>query len=157
MRENAFLMLVTLCLTGCSRAPASTACANDRTTVLELLKSDKTASANLHRADALVTQGQAGACPALIETSVLPVLDKAIVTAKSAPVTTPWGQARRAELVTLMEHRREGARRYVAALLSDEISQVVEQMQSQRDIERRALDVESKIQAQAGAFEPCSP
>lgn len=82
---------------------------------------------------------------ARIEKDARGPMGEAMAAARALAPRTKWGEARAKDLVALTEQRGGLMDGYAAALRSEDLGRVLEQMEKQRDLERKAVEVENSL------------
>jgi hypothetical protein len=112
----------------------------------------------LHEVDGLAVKGNPREAVAKIDRDVIPAAEHAKQQASAFQPRTRWGVDRKKDIVSLVEDRQKATATYADALRSEIIQRVVEQMERQTEIERRAVKVEQTVlafpAAKSGSCDP---
>ncbi|MFW5739620.1 MAG: hypothetical protein ACOC1F_04575 [Myxococcota bacterium] len=139
-----------LCLTawltcGCKRDDAAKRCAQDRATIQALMAEDQRVSGMSHAADKLALDGRPLEAAERIEKGAQPAMRRVVNDAKRFAPQSKWGADRKDDLVPLVQQRQELLTSYAAALRAENLQRVLAQMEKQRDLERRAMQVKRSV------------
>ncbi len=129
----------------CSRASQAEACAADRQELAAAVERDQHLGAMLHEVDSLAGSGKGVEAANRIDKAVRPELARTSDEASQLHMRTRWGLARQKQLRALLDARAASLSDYADALRSDRLDEVVEAMTAQRDIEKRAMEVQKAI------------
>ena len=141
---------------GCKGDPRARACASDRAQLAALVQQDKEIDMLLHQADLATSKGQGAEAATIISDRAAPATSTLIDQASRFSPASGWGRARRDELAGLLQDRARSMGEYANALRSDDLRRVVEQLEAQRSLERRALELDRAL-AQPQPVEACDP
>lgn len=134
--------LMALCASGCSKPTPpdeATLRAEDRRELGHIVSLDVRASRVMRDADDAAHAGDAGAAVELLASRARPAIDDAIRAAEAAALKTPWGKAKRDELLALLRARSDAMPKYEEAVKSGDPEKMLDSVQAQAAIERRAL------------------
>jgi hypothetical protein len=135
---------------GCGRSKPTPAPAGDvegdRGHLRALLRSDAEVSRTLHRADQAMALSQQAEAQRLVLVEAKPVASENVSRAAGLAPTTDWGKGRRGELDALLRDRATSLDEYAAAMGSGDAQRVVDALEQQRDIERRALTLAQALE-----------
>jgi len=132
---------------GCARDGGAALCESDRRDAQAVLAKDRRVAGVLHEADVIALAGRPLDAAGRIEKDARGLMGEAVSGARSLAPRTRWGDARAKDLVALTEQRRGLIDSYAAALRSEDLGRVLEQMEKQRDLEKRAVEVENSLRA----------
>jgi hypothetical protein len=133
---------VAAALTACSKDPAreeARRVERDQVQLNEIALADGKAEHALHDVGEAEKAGKDDEAASLIEGSVLPATDQAIVLTRGKTLESSWGRERQADMLAAMTARREELPRYVVALRAHDMELELASVQKQLDIERRAM------------------
>ena len=151
-------LVVTLALPACKKDVRVVDCAADEASLRDVIASDKHTGSLLHGVDDLAVKGKPSEAVTKIEREVVPAGEHAKQQAEAFAPRTRWGAERKAELVALVDDRQKATEAYAEALRSKIIQRLVEQMERQTEIERRAIKVEqSVLSVPAAGSGACGP
>ena len=137
-------------LLACSRQDAAldetTMRADDKRELERVVAIDVRASQAMRQADEAAQAGDAAAASLAVMSRALPSVDEALRTAEGATMKSAWGKAKRDELVGILRERKTEMPRYEAAVRSGDAEKMLDAIQAQAAIERRALATVSAVQ-----------
>lgn len=146
----ALALALALAAIGCGRSkgapPAGGDLEGDRGRLRSVLGSDAEVSRTLHRADQAMALSQQTEAQRLVLSEAKPVASENVKRAEGFAPTTDWGRARRGELDALLRDRAASLDEYAAAMNSGDAQRVVDALEQQRDIERRALALSQALE-----------
>ncbi|HEU4405245.1 MAG TPA: hypothetical protein VFS43_08140 [Polyangiaceae bacterium] len=145
----AFALPAAGCGRGCSNgdAPASAGdVEGDRGRLRDVLRSDVAVSQTLHRADQAMALSQRDEAQRLVLVEAKPVAAENVRRVEGLAPSTAWGKARRAELDALLRDREKSLDEYAAAMTSGDVQRVLDALEQQRDIERRAVALAQQLE-----------
>lgn len=131
---------------GCSDERAA-ACAQDQTALRSVIARDQQVAKLLHEADDDALAGRPVAAADRIEKGAQTAIGGIVDDARAISPRTKWGAARKSDVLALTERRKELLAAYAEALRSEDLERVVAQMERQRDLEKRALEVHGEVSA----------
>lgn len=111
----------------------------DKRTLEGVIAIDVKTSQAMRDADEATSRGDAGAASGILSSRARPSADEAIAAAEGAPLKTEWGKAKRAELAGIFRDRQIEMPKYADAVKGDDPQKMLEAMEAQAAIERRAL------------------
>lgn len=142
--------LVFAALLACSRQDAApdeaTMRADDKRELERVVAIDVRASQAMRQADEAAQAGDAGAASLAVMRRALPSVEEALRTAEGATMKSAWGKAKRDELVGILRERKTEMPRYEEAVRSGDAEKMLNAIQAQAAIERRALATVSAVQ-----------
>jgi hypothetical protein len=154
-------VVLTACLVaspGCKSDARASACSSDRTAIQRLVDDDKQIDKLLHQADVAASRGQGTEAAALISSRAAPSEKDVLERTRAFNPASRWGRNRRTEMLALAEDRARSMADYAEALRSDDLKRVVEQMETQRKLEQRAVDLDRKLgEPQPITSDACDP
>lgn len=134
------------------------ACLADQQELARVVEHDQRVGAILHDVDAVAAAGNGVEAANRIDKTARPEAAKVAEEAARFVPRSRWGRARHAELRALIEQRTKTMSDYADALRSDNLEQVVAAMTVQRDVEKRAIEVQRAIGAPANpSAGECAP
>ena len=113
--------------------------AEDKRTLEGVIALDVKTSQAMRDADEATGKGDAGAASVILTTRARGSADEAVTAAESAPLKSEWGKAKRAELVSILKDRQTEMPKYADAVKGDDPQKMLEAIEAQASIERRAL------------------
>jgi hypothetical protein len=131
-------------------------CVNDARELGAVMGADAVTARHLHEIDAVGARGRSAEAADRIAQHAIPAAEAALERARAANLRTRWGARTRAEALELLEARRGSSLAYAQALRSDSIDRVVREMETQRLVEKRALELQRKMREPPAAHE-CGP
>jgi hypothetical protein len=137
-------LALSLVLVACQGRAAE---ASDETTLRSLLQRDTAISARLHDVDELTARGKAKEALAALHDRARPLAEESVARTREASFRSGWGKARAEEMKALARDRLDAIGTYEAALESDDVERVIATLDSQKDLERRALALSSAAAA----------
>ncbi len=138
-------VVVALAATGCAASPAS-----DVPALRAAQEADRATSEALARVDALVAKGRGAEAIAELDGPVKAALERASERAEAAHPRSEWGKARRLGLEELVGARKRAISRYRSAIEGDDLQKVVEAMEEQKLVERRAAALAAELASPPG-------
>ncbi|MDB4941672.1 MAG: hypothetical protein JWP97_1206 [Labilithrix sp.] len=144
MPARALLLTLVVGLAACTTTkPAppdeATLRAEDRRALEELVAIDVKVSQAMRDADTATGAGDGGAAGSIVAGRARPAADEAVAAAGRAAMKTPWGEAKKAELVAILRDRQAEMPRYEEAVKGDDPEKMLAAIEGQAAIERRAL------------------
>ena len=118
----------------------------DRAILVDILAADMKAESALKTVGEAERQQKDEEAAALLETSVMPKADAALAFAVTKQLATPWGKARKEELIAVMTDRKAELPRYVTALRAHDWDGQLASVEKQIAIETRAMKAAEAIQ-----------
>ena len=142
--------LILASLLACSRQDAATdeatSRADDKRELERVVAIDVRASQAMRQADEAAQAGDAGAASLAVTSRAVPSVDEALRTAEGATMKSAWGKTKRDELVGILRERKTEMPKYEAAVRSGDAEKMLNAIQAQAAIERRALATVSAVQ-----------
>jgi hypothetical protein len=145
----ALLALAILGLGGCRDRPRDDAASaqRDRARLEQIVAADARIDRALKEADDASHAGDDARAALVLEKTALPAADEAIAEATHDTVETPWGRARREELLALLADRRTEIPRYAAALRGTDLDAKLAAVEAQLALQKRALQTATAVMA----------
>jgi hypothetical protein len=137
-----------LALLGCAKDPAreeAVRVERDRVVLNGVVDEDLKAERTLVQVGDVERQHRLDDAARLVDDEAIPAADRAIDAAKQAEPESVWGRARKEELLSAMNDRRDELPRYAAALRAQELEQQLASVERQIAIEKRAMTVAQAI------------
>jgi len=152
------LLTVGLLGVGCTKDERAARCSEDRVAFQALLSMDQRVSGMLREVDDLALTGRPIDAADRIDKGTRAAMDEVVTDANQVTPRTKWGVERKKEVVGLTQQRRELLDAYAKALRSEDLQRVVAEMEKQRDLEKRAVEVQRGIastpEVSSGACDP---
>jgi hypothetical protein len=150
IRRFASLAASILLLLACSKpAPPpdeATLRAEDKRELENMVAFDVRASQAMRDADEATRVGDAGAAATAVTTRALPAVEEGLRAAEGATMKSAWGRAKRDELVAILRDRKAEAPKYEDAVATNDPEKILNAIQAQAAIERRALATVAAVQ-----------
>ena len=136
------LLLALLLLASCTRSEKS-----DKDALTKVVEVDMRASQAMRDADEAATKGDAGAAVDIIEKRATPAVNEGIGLLDKTSVDTEWGRAKKTALAGILADRKKEMPRYEDAVKTGDLEKMLGAMQSQAEIEKRALATVADLNA----------
>ncbi len=120
--------------------------AQDKHELEGIVAIDVRASQAMRDADDATRVGDAGAASLAVTSRAAPAVDEALHAAESATMRSDWGKAKRDELAAILRDRKAEMPKYDEAVKSNDPQKMLEAIQAQAAIERRALTTVAAVQ-----------
>lgn len=130
--------------------PSQADVAADRQSLKALLAGDQEVSQVLWLTDTVVAKGHGKMASQMLTKDAIPLAQKNRERASATQVKTPWGRAELEKTKKLVEDRRASLDSYVKALDTDEVEAVIKELEAQKLLEKRGLELSSEIDRQPG-------
>jgi hypothetical protein len=146
------VLLVATSASACSkpapeaRPDEATLRAEDKRTLEGIVAIDVRASQAMRDADDATRVGDAGAASLAVTSRAEPAVDEALRAAEGATMKSEWGKAKRDELAAILRDRKAEMPKYDEAVKSNDPEKMLNAIQAQAAIERRALATVSAVQ-----------
>lgn len=140
---------------GC-RDEGAARCAEDRRAVQTVIDADQRVSRMLHEADGLALEGKPLEAAKHLDQGARPAMDQVVTDARRLSPRTKWGASRKDEVVALTADRLELLDGYVEALRAENLERVLAEMEKQRDLEKRAVEVKRRV-SETPKADVCGP
>jgi hypothetical protein len=140
------LALALLLAAGAACGPSRAELEADRGRLRAVLNVDGDVSRALHRADQAMATSQRDEARRLVLGEAKPVASENARRAEGVSASTDWGKARKAELQALARDRASSLDEYAAAMTSGDVQRVLDALERQRDIERRAVALSEALE-----------
>lgn len=140
------VLWVLACL-GCSRDERGARCEGDQRGLMAVLAEDQRVVAVLRRVDDGAFDGKPLEAADRVDKEARPPMARVVSLARGIEARTRWGEARKQEVVALTARRQELVDGYGEALRSEDLARVLAEMEKQRDLEKRAVEVERAVRA----------
>lgn len=128
---------------GCG--PSRAELEGDRAKLRAVLERDAETSRVLHQADQAMAVAKLDEAQRLVVGQAKPAASENARRAEELAAATDWGKARRGDLHALLRDRAASLDEYAAAMASGDAQRVVDALERQRDIERRALELTQSL------------
>lgn len=141
--------VVTALLVACSKqAPPDEATlrAHDKRELERVVVLDVRASRAMRDADDATRRGDAGAATLAVTGRATPAVDEALAAVESTPMRSEWGKGKQRELLAILRDRKAEMPKYTAAVTSGDPEKMLDAIQAQATIERRALATVAAVQ-----------
>ncbi len=150
------LAVSALFLAGCRPSPEpvpADPAALDKATIDRIVAADQKLDRALKEADDLASRHEKDGAPganeleaaALLERNALPAATDALALATTSAVTTPWADARKRELVGILQDTKDEIPRYAAALRGTDIDAKLAAIQAEVALEKRTIEAVTAI------------
>lgn len=125
----------------------------DKATIDRIVAADQKLDRALKEADDLASRrerdGAAGAneleAAALLERNALPAASEALTLASTSTMSTPWADARKRELIGILQDTKDEIPRYAAALRGTDIDAKLAAIQAEVALEKRTIETVTAI------------
>lgn len=146
LRVGWVLCLVSMVSWGCSKQERGALCEADQRALMAVLAEDQRVVTVLRQVDDGAFDGKPLEAAEKVD-KARPSTAKVVSSARGLNARTRWGEARKQEVVALTLRRQKLVDGYGEALRSEDLTRVLAEMEKQRDLEKRALEVERAVRA----------
>ncbi|MEO6418275.1 MAG: hypothetical protein ABIP39_02645 [Polyangiaceae bacterium] len=145
-----------LFLAGCRPSPEpvpADPAALDKAAIDRIVAADQKLDRALKEADDLASRREKDGAPAgneieaaaLLERNALPAATEALAVANASGVTTPWADARKRELIGILQDTKDEIPRYAAALRGTDVDAKLAAIQAEVALEKRTIETVTAI------------
>ena len=148
MRRAKSGLILLFALVGCAKDPAreeALRAERDKVVLNGVVDEDLKAERALVQVGEAERQHNLDEAARLVDDDAIPAADRAIDVAKQALPESVWGRARKDELLSAMNERRDELPKYAAALRAQDLEQQLASVEKQIAIEKRAMTVAQAI------------
>jgi hypothetical protein len=147
LRDVVVLCLVSAVCWGCSKDERGAFCEADQRALMTVLAEDQRVVTVLRQVDDGAFDGKPLEAADRVDKAARPSMVKVVSLARGVEPRTRWGEARKQEVLALILRRQTLVDGYGEALRSEDLPRVLAEMEKQRDLEKRAVEVERAVRA----------